>query len=85
MEKFETRRGFLGGVLGVGAVAAAALVACASPEKGSTSLGPDGVTEILPAPVGNPYGNVMPDHVAAVRQIPSSAIVGDLSTSKRFE
>jgi hypothetical protein len=69
MASFETRRGFLGGLLVVaGGIAAAALAGCASPEQhGEKSVGPAGATEILQASPDNPYANVMPDHVAAVR------------------
>jgi hypothetical protein len=86
----ETRRGFLSGLLlmaGGGAAAAFSGLGCAAPSRiGDGEVLPAaGVTEAVALSPGNYYGNMLPDHVAAVRMRPLPESVPDLSTSKGYE
>jgi hypothetical protein len=81
MTTTETRRGFLSGLIVVaGGVASAALAGCSAPATRDEALPAAGATETVRAT--STYGNVMPDHVAAVR-LRSTEYVPDWSTSKK--
>jgi hypothetical protein len=84
---FETRRRFLGRLLTwTGGASAVALTAggCAPPGS-APEVGANGATEIVAQARGLRYANVRPDHVAAVRLLPSTVVAPDWSTSKRDE
>jgi hypothetical protein len=90
-EGIETRRGFLSGLLviaGGGAAVALSGIGCAAPTSKTAegdALPPAGATEVVALSPGNYYGNVMPDHIAAVRLRASADRAPDFSTSKAYE
>jgi hypothetical protein len=84
----DSRRDFLGGILAaIGGIAAAAVttIGCAAPTHDPDRLSGDGPTELVPAGPGNYYANVMPDHVAAVRQGDALAWASNASGGKGLE
>jgi hypothetical protein len=83
---FESRRRFIGRLLTLaGSVSAVVLTAggCA-PAGPVPGVGAEGAIEIVAAR-GVRYANLRPDHVAAVRLLPTAIVEPDWSTSKQYE